>query len=73
MTMILWNLDTGDSLLRMTGHTGSVLACDFSPAGRRLLVSGSDDFTLRFWNAQTGKVIRSLTGHKDAIFAVKFR
>src|ERR1700733_1526261 len=55
-----------------TGHSGGVNAVAISPDGS-LVVSGSDDETIRFWNAATGAAIgEPLTGHSDRIRAVAF-
>jgi WD40 repeat protein len=56
----------------MTGHTAPVLAVAFSPNGR-LLVSGSQDTTLRLWNAETGTPMGNpMTGHTAAVTDVAF-
>jgi WD40 repeat protein len=41
------------------GHTKSVNSVVVSPDGK-LVVSGSDDQTLRFWNTKDGKLIRTI-------------
>jgi len=49
-------------LLTLTGHTGAVSCCAFSPDGSRI-ISGSADGTLRLWRAATGELIAVLAGH----------
>ena len=65
----LWDLGSGEEIRRLVGHTGGILAVDFSSDGRTLLsCSGgqfkNDDFivpslsrdnTLRVWDVATGR------------------
>ncbi len=54
----------GGKLGDFAGHTGDVWAIAVSPDGG-LLLSGSDDQTLRLWNAKTGENIVSLFAGSD--------
>jgi WD40 repeat protein len=40
-------------------HSGAVRACAFSPDGK-ILVSASEDNTLKLWDVETGKEIHSV-------------
>jgi WD40 repeat protein len=53
------------------GHSDAVWACGFSPDGR-LLVSGSEDRTLKLWEVPSGKCLRTLEGHGDGVWACGF-
>ena len=58
------------------GHTKSVNSVVVSPDGK-LVVSGSDDETLRFWDAKDGKLIRTIklpdpTGRGGWVSALAF-
>jgi len=44
----LWNIGTGHLIASLKGHEYAVRCLDFSNDGK-LLVSGSDDKTIRFW------------------------
>jgi WD40 repeat protein len=57
--------------MTLEGHKNSVVACAFSPDGRRI-VSGSRDNTLRLWDAETGKELMTLEGHKNPVDACAF-
>jgi len=48
------------------GHSGSVSCCSWSPDGR-LILSASDDHTLKLWDPKTGRCIRTLSGHSDVV------
>ena len=55
----------------LTGHSGWVSACAFSPDGRRI-VSASSDHTLKLWDAESGAELRWLTGHSNSVNACAF-
>jgi WD40 repeat protein len=59
-------------LLTLTGHTQAINSVAFSPDGR-LLLTASDDETVRLWDAQTGKELRECGRHKGWVFAAVFR
>jgi WD40 repeat protein len=49
-SIIIWDVTTGEELLRLTGHTSYVFSLAFGPDGETL-VSGSGDATVRLWDA----------------------
>jgi WD40 repeat protein len=55
-TLRLWDLETGEGLSPLEGHTGGVTAVAVLADGRRAL-SGSRDNTLRLWDLESGDVI----------------
>ena len=65
----LWDLETGQTLRTLQGHTDRVNAVAVTPDGRRA-VSASDDRTLRLWDLESGQTLRTLEGHTDSVNAV---
>lgn len=68
-TVRIWNLETGELIRVLTGHTRCVRALQFDEAK---LVTGSMDQTLKIWNWQTGKCIRTLEGHTGGVLSLHF-
>ena len=57
---------TGSGKLVLSGHVRGVTSLAFSPDGT-LLVSGSDDDTIKLWDMQTGEVMKTFY---DSVYSV---
>ena len=60
--------ESGECRLTLNGNAGGVMACAWSPDGRRLL-SGSYDNTLRVWDARSGEDILTVVHGPDTEYA----
>ena len=60
---------TGSQAAILSGHTNWVKSVVFSSDGT-LLVSGSDDKTVKLWDVQTGGVIKAFCGHSNYVLSV---
>jgi WD40 repeat protein len=74
----VWDAQTGQQLLALQGHTGTVNSVCFSPDGTRL-ASGSWDPSnpdkpgeVKVWDAQTGQQVLALKGHTREVISVAF-
>ncbi|MBI3259553.1 MAG: choice-of-anchor D domain-containing protein [Ignavibacteriae bacterium] len=67
VSIILWNLSSGDSLLTLRGHHAQINTVQFSQNGRRL-ISSSIDYTARVWDLGNILVVQQDTS--DALFSI---
>lgn len=65
----IWDLETGQIMLMLSGHTGSVKSMVTSNDGLRL-ISASEDRTVRIWDLQTGEEQRIFSNHGGTVRAV---
>ena len=54
-----------------SGHKDAVMSVDVNLDGT-LIISSSQDYSVRIWSFESGKVMRVLTGHVDAVRCCKF-
>jgi WD40 repeat protein len=64
----IWSV-TGKLLQTMSGHTQTVRCVRFSPDDS-IVISVSDDRTVRLWDIKTGESFATLTDHKDKVNAI---
>jgi WD40 repeat protein len=69
--VILWRIEGGQPLKKLSGHAGSVDGLAFSHDGTRLASAGGDR-SVRLWNVEAGESLRILAGHSQRIAAVCF-
>jgi WD40 repeat protein len=62
----LWDVQTGQVLQRLSGHTAYLYAVAFSPDGKLALTSSADN-TARLWDLQTGRELRRFIGHEGPV------
>jgi WD40 repeat protein/serine/threonine protein kinase/Tfp pilus assembly protein PilF len=67
----VWNLETGQQLRPLNGHTGMVWSLAVSTNGRYVLSGGSDAVPI-LWDARTGRAIHRLRGHTNRVECVAF-
>ncbi len=65
-TVIVWEVESGDSLHLLRGHEGCVTTVVITPDGERL-ISASVDECLKVWDLRTGEEIWSLEGHSARV------
>ncbi|MBK8906158.1 MAG: protein kinase [Anaerolineaceae bacterium] len=66
-----YNLETGELIHQLDGHTGDAVAVAFSPNGRTALSSGLEG-SIVWWDLATGTVLEKFYGHSDSIFGLTF-
>src|SRR5262249_4553770 len=68
-TAIIWDVESGQALYRLRGHTAAIYGVGFSPDGAQA-VTASQDHTLRLWDARSGALITPMIGHADKVSAM---
>jgi len=68
-TVRVWDMETGDQLHCLKGHTLPVRALQFDEAK---LITGSMDCTLKVWDWRVGKCIRTFTGHSKGVVCLNY-
>jgi WD40 repeat protein len=67
--IMILNAITGSQVAVLSGHTNVVKTLAFSSDGM-LLVSGSNDKTLKLWDIQTGIIAKTLCGHTHWVLSI---
>jgi RNA polymerase sigma factor (sigma-70 family) len=67
----IWEVATGQPLVRLEGHAGAVKAVAYSSDGKTIATGGADK-TARLWDASTGKELRLFEGAANPVESVVF-
>ncbi len=67
-TVRVWDAETGENLLKLSGQ-GAISTAIFSQNGQ-YIYSGGDDYLIWIWDSQTGAELDILEGHQDRITAL---
>ena len=70
-TISLWDIDTGNQLALLSGHTNWVGTVAFSPDGWTLASAGQDG-KIRLWDPINGNLIAVMSGHIDDVDGLAF-
>lgn len=68
-TILVWDVESGEALPALVGHTDKVTGLAFSPDSR-WIATGSLDKTARLWDWQTGEEQRIFTGNIEGILGI---
>ena len=68
-TLKVWDLESGQELRTLAGHSDSVSGVAVTADGRRA-VSASWDNTLKVWDLESGQELRTLAGHSAYVTGV---
>ncbi|KAM5437499.1 hypothetical protein McanMca71_000888 [Microsporum canis] len=70
--VFLWDVETGSTIRRWSGHTGRVEAVAFGGEGDSVVISGSADSDVKIWDTRslTSKPVQTLTEATDTVSSV---
>jgi WD40 repeat protein len=66
-----WNLNNGQEICTLVGHSEWTNPIAFSPDGQTL-ASGSGDQTIKLWNLTSEELICTLFGHSGSVWSIAF-
>jgi hypothetical protein len=72
MTAKIWNTETGECSMTLTGNRSGVLSVAFHPTDPTHLATAGGDSTAKIWNTETGECGMPLTGHTHSMTSVAF-
>ena len=67
--LYLWDIEGGQLVRRLEGHSRSVLRVLFGPEGR-IAISSSQDNSVIVWDLATGQALRRFVGHSHAVTGI---
>jgi WD40 repeat protein/serine/threonine protein kinase len=70
-TVKIWDVQTGQALQTLRGHSGEVYSVAFSPDGR-WVASGGQDSAVKVWDSRTGEAVSTFRGHHGLVITVAF-
>ena len=70
-TARLWDVESGECLHTLLGHTAEIVSLDFDTQGQRI-ITGSFDNTVKLWDVRSGRCIHTLSGHQGEISSCQF-
>ncbi len=68
----VWNVVSGEKLVTLEGHEGTVSGASFHPIDSRRVVTASKDRTARIWDAASGGELKRLRGHRAPLWGASY-
>ena len=62
-SVIVWDVESGERVAYLTGHTGCIYRLCFSPCGRFLASGGEEEGTVIIWGVRSWQKIKTHTGY----------
>eukprot|EP00913_Durusdinium_trenchii_P023745 g22302.t1 len=70
-TAKLWDVDTGQQIASLEGHSAEIVSLNFNTDGDKIL-TGSFDNTAKVWEVRSGQCLHTLAGHRGEISSTQF-
>lgn len=71
-TCRIWNVETGNEVMCLTGHENAVFSVNFNSPKCDRIVTGSFDKTAKVWNPVSGNCMQTYYGHTAEVVATEF-
>ena len=71
MSVKIWEVNSGQLLKTLTGHSDSITSLSYSPDGSKIISSANTDPIAKIWDVGTGSLIDTFT-HGGGISTVRF-
>jgi len=72
-TVKIWDVQTGQELQTLHGHSGDVWAAAFSPVDDgRWVASAGEDSTVKVWDSRSGELVHNFRGHTGIVSSLAF-
>ena len=65
-SIIVWDVESGERVVCLTGHTGYIYRLCFSPCGRFLASGGEEDGTVLVWDVESWQQTKAYTGYGES-------
>jgi WD40 repeat protein len=70
--VIVWDVETGDILSTLEGHSKAVNAIQLAPE-KNLILSASNDSTIRLWDYRARGYVGIISEHYDGVKCMQYR
>ena len=70
-TVRLWDTDTGQPIVTLTGYIGRITSVAYAPNGTTL-ASGYEDGIMRLWDAEVGQLLHTFIAHPNEVAAIAY-
>ncbi len=69
--LVLWDLSTGEELIKTQAHSDLIWDIAFSADGKQL-ATASKDGSIKLWEISSGKLLFTIEAHPDGVRAIEF-
>lgn len=70
-SVIIWDMDSGDIIRKLLGHSMPVQSVAINPLGD-IAASGAEGGTIILWDVASGRPLRQLSGHSNTVGTLAF-
>ena len=68
----LWNVESGEEIAKLSGHSDKVTCVAFHPKNGKILASCSYDKAIKLWDIDSKRCLGTLSAHRDAVYTLAF-